>query len=79
MRCEVTGFHGRTWALTVKLGDQPMPERPDATISVDAETWAKMLKRQMQPAEAYFAGKVRISGDTGLAMQLAMSMLPRLS
>ena len=77
VRFEVTGFHGRTWSMTVKLGDQPAKAEPDATISVDAETYEKILKRQMQPPEAYFAGKVRLSGDTGLAMQLAMSMMSR--
>ena len=79
VRFEVTGFNGRTWALTVKLGDQPEKPQPDATITIDAETYDKLLKRQMQPPEAYFAGKIRLSGDTGLAMQLAMSMMPRFS
>jgi putative sterol carrier protein len=77
VRFEVTGYNGRTWALTLKLGDQRMPASPDATITVDAETYGKLLKRELQAPEAYFSGKIRIGGDTGLAMQIAMAMMPR--
>jgi hypothetical protein len=74
---EVSEYRGRTWRLTLKLGDQPMPPGPGATISVDAATYAQMVARKLAPPEAYFAGRIRIGGDTGLAMQLAMAMLPR--
>ncbi len=77
VRFEVTGYNGRTWALTSKFGDQALPEAPDATISVDAETYGKLLARTMQPPEAYFSGKIKLSGNTGLAMQLGMAMMPR--
>jgi hypothetical protein len=79
VRFEVTGYNGRTWQLTCKFGEQPEPPEPNAVISVDAETHAKILSRQMAPPEAYFSGKVRLSGDTGLAMQLGMAMMPRFS
>ncbi len=77
IRFEVTGYNGRTWWMVVKFGPQPEAAKPDATISIDAETYAKMLMRQMAPPEAYFAGKIRLAGDTALAMQLGMAMLPR--
>ncbi|MSP63552.1 MAG: SCP2 sterol-binding domain-containing protein [Myxococcales bacterium] len=79
IRFEVTGYNGRTWAMTVKFGDQPQPPEPNATISIDAETYAKLRARQMQPPEAYFSGKIKMIGDTGLAMQLGMAMMPRFS
>jgi hypothetical protein len=77
VRFEVTGYNGRTWWMHVKFGAQPEPHQPDATIAVDAETYAKMLARKLMPPEAYFSGKIVLRGDTALAMQLGMAMLPR--
>jgi hypothetical protein len=77
VRFEVTGYNGRTWWMIVKFGPQPEAASPDATIGVDAETYAKMLARQLAPPEAYFSGKIVLRGDTSLAMQLGMAMLPR--
>jgi putative sterol carrier protein len=77
VRFEVTGYNGRTWALVAKLGPGPTPEAADATISVDAETYAAMLARTLPPAAAYFQGKVKIAGDPNLAMQLGMALMPR--
>ena len=77
VRFEVHGYHDRTWAMEVKFGTQAERSEPDATISVDAATYAAVLARKMAPPEAYFSGKIQIRGDTSLAMQLAMGMLPR--
>jgi hypothetical protein len=77
VRFEVTGYHGRTWGMLVKFGMQPGRVEPDATITVDAVTYAAILARKMSPPEAYFSGKISLRGDTSLAMQLAMAMLPR--
>ena len=77
VRFEVTGYHGRTWGMLVKFGTQPGRGEPDATITVDAGTYAAILARKLAPPEAYFSGKISLRGDTSLAMQLAMAMLPR--
>jgi putative sterol carrier protein len=79
VRFEVTGYNGRTWQLTVKFGDAPMKPEPDSTISVDAETYGQILARTLPPPQAYFQGKVRMTGDMNLAMQLGMAMMPRFS
>src|SRR5262249_58227398 len=78
IRFEVTGYNGRTWALTVKLGGKPLDvAAPDATISVDAETYAAMLARVLPPPAAYFQGKIPIRRDLQLAIQLGMPLMPR--
>jgi hypothetical protein len=77
VRFEVTGYNERTWGMLVKFGTQPGKVDPDATIRVDAATYADILARKLAPPEAYFSGKISLRGDTSLAMQLAMAMLPR--
>lgn len=77
VRFEVMNYNGRTWWMHVKFGPQPEAVTPDATIAVDAETYGKLLARQLAPPEAYFAGKIQLRGDTSLAMQLGMALLPR--
>lgn len=77
VRFEVSGYNGRTWWMIVKFGAQPEPAEPDATIAIEAETYAAILARKLAPPEAYFSGQIGLRGDTSLAMQLAMAMLPR--
>ena len=79
VRFEVTGFNGRTWEATVAFGQGAAKDQPDATISVDAETYAAMQARTLPAPQAYFQGKIRISGDANLAMQLGMAMMSRYS
>ena len=77
VRFEVSGYHGRTWWMHVKFGTGGNMSDPDATIAIDAPTYAAILARKLAPPEAYFSGKIQLRGDTSLAMQLAMAMLPR--
>jgi sterol carrier protein 2 len=77
VRFEVTGYNGRTWQLDVKFGAAAAKAEPDATISVDAETYGQILARTLPPPQAYFQGKVQMAGDVNLAMQLGMAMMSR--
>jgi putative sterol carrier protein len=76
IRFEVTEYNARTWSILVRFGAGD-PAAPDATISIDAETYAEILARRMAPPQAYFAGKVKLAGDVNLALQLGMAMMPR--
>ncbi len=77
VRFEVTGFNGRTWWMQVRFGTGPAPVDPDAVLTVDAQTYAQILARKLAPPEAYFSGKVQLKGNTSLAMQLSIAMLPK--
>lgn len=77
-RFEVHGYNGRTWTLTAVFGGEPEKAEPDATISTDAETYGKILARQMAAPEAYFQGKISISGDAGQGMQVGLALMPKL-
>ena len=77
VRFEVEGYNGRTWWMRVKFGPQPEPREPDAVIRTAADTYARILAHELRPPEAYFSGRISLEGDTSLALQLGMAMLPR--
>lgn len=81
VRFEVTGYNGRTWRTDVKIGRSTawkVSGEPDATITVDADTYGQMLARQLAPPQAFFSGKIRLTGDANLAMALGMGMMGRM-
>jgi putative sterol carrier protein len=77
LRFEVTGFNGRVWNLTARFGRQAVAVPPNATVTLAADTYAAILRGELAHAQAFFAGKVTIAGDAGLAMQAAMAFTPR--
>lgn len=42
----------------------------DCTISTSLETFGKMVKGELDGTSAFMQGKLRVSGDMGLAMKL---------
>ena len=76
-RFEVTGYNGRTWSLTALFNDETASDPPTATLTIDAETYGKILARELAAPEAYFTGKIVISGDAGRGMQVGLALLPK--
>jgi putative sterol carrier protein len=79
LRLELGGFgaSARTWALVVRFGKQATVVPADTTIRTDAATYAEIQRGELAPAQAFFAGKVLIEGNAGLAMQVGMAFAPR--
>ena len=73
---KMSGFGGRDWQLQVMFKNATEPE---ATFAVDAETYGQMLDGSLPAPQAYFAGKIAITGDTSFAMQLAMAAMARMN
>ena len=63
---------------SIDLG-QGKIDAPDATITQDYDTAVALAKSQLNPVTAFMSGKLRISGNMMLLMQLqaAIAELPR--
>ena len=72
---EVANYNGRTWMLTISFA---AANEPAATISVEAETYAKILSGEIAGPQAFMGGQITFGGDTALAMQVGMAMMSRM-
>jgi putative sterol carrier protein len=70
----LSGEGGGDWAVTVAGGSctvvEGQAEKPDVTISMDAADFAKMISGDLQPVVAFMQGKIKLQGDTSLALKL---------
>jgi len=62
------------WVVDAKNGTGSVAFNPagkgDATISMEAENLVQLMTGQLNPQQAFFQGKLKISGNMGLAMKL---------
>ena len=69
---EVAG-EGR-WLVEVRDGGVAVTENSpggaDVTFSLSGETFTKLIAGRQNPMVAYMTGKLKISGDVGVAMHL---------
>jgi putative sterol carrier protein len=69
---DVTGA-GR-WLVAVHDGKVTVTENPDrgadVVFTLSSETFDRLLARKQSPMIAYMTGKLKISGDIGVAMEL---------
>lgn len=74
VKFDISGKEGGKWivdlndeTLGVRVGD----EEANCTFTASDENFIKLIKREMKPETAILTGKVKISGDLMLAMQLS--------
>jgi len=74
LRVDVTGPDG-DWRVAVQLGPGAIPEEPTAIVSVAAEDIDEMIAGRLAPMEAFMAGRVRVTGDMTLLLQIQAAQM----
>jgi putative sterol carrier protein len=68
------------WLVTVDDGkvtveESPASEAADVSFKLTGETFTKLAEKQQNPMIAYMTGKLKVSGDVKVAMEL-QNLLP---
>jgi hypothetical protein len=75
IRLIVSGGPGGDWQVDFKLGPGAIPEAATTTIRVQAEDADRMERGELNPMEAFMAGRIQVAGDMALLMQLQAAQL----
>lgn len=71
---QITGNGGGTWALDLKSTpatiNEQSAENPDCTIIMNDEDFLKMINGELKPQMAFLSGKLKVTGNMGLALKL---------
>jgi putative sterol carrier protein len=72
LKFEVTETPEGTWAIEIAFKGA---ETPNAAITVAHSTVEEMRSGALPPAQAFFGGKLAITGDSAFAMQVGMALM----
>jgi hypothetical protein len=70
IRFQVTGGAGGDWCVDFKLGPGPVPDEPTTVLEMAAEDSEAMDRGELDPMEAFMGGKMLVTGDMALVMQV---------
>lgn len=71
---DISGDNGGTWVLDLTKDNDWISEgasdSAQCTIQVSADDWVAIMNKELNAMQAFMMGKLRISGDMGLATKL---------
>jgi putative sterol carrier protein len=70
IRMVVAGGAGGDWRVDFKLGPGALPAEPTTTVTVTAADADAMATGQLDPMQAFMAGRIQVAGDMALMMQM---------
>jgi len=74
IRFELSGDNGGTWWLKITddgaATGEGAAENPKMTVKATADDFASMIGGALNPMQAFMMGKIKVVGDTGLALKL---------
>ncbi len=78
LRLVVAGGPGGDWQVDFKLGPGKIPETPTTIVTIQAEDADRMERGELNPMEAFMAGRIQVAGDMALLMQLQAAQMQAL-
>ena len=75
LRLVVAGGPGGDWQVEFKLGPGEIPATPTTTVTIQAEDADRMERGELNPMEAFMAGRIQVAGDMALLMQLQAAQM----
>jgi len=70
IRMVVAGGPGGDWKTSFKLGPGPIPAEPTTTVTISHDDASAMERGELDPMQAFMAGRIQIAGDMALMMQM---------
>jgi len=76
VRVVLAGDSGGDWSLAIKLGPGAIPDQASATVTIQAEDAVAMERGELDPLQAFMAGRIEVLGDMTLVLQIQAVLMP---